>query len=317
MAFRTSFGLLPSTNGQRLDQMLANLFPQFSRNLWQQWIASGQVCIDGLPRASKYRLNGNEICDIQAVLPQRLQDVSAQSIPLNIIYEDQALLVVNKPAGMVVHPGAGICSGTLMNALLGYDSGLSPLPRAGIVHRLDKDTSGLLLVAKNLESYHKLNSQLQARAIKRDYLAVCENLPISGGSIDKAIARHPRHRLKMQCFPRAIAPPNARHALTHFRIRKKFTAHALLAVSLESGRTHQIRVHLASTGYPLVGDRLYGWRGRTAPGMDAAACARVRNFMRQALHAVQLGFEHPENRQFCAFTAPVPSDMETLIHTLS
>ncbi|MBI5460995.1 MAG: 23S rRNA pseudouridine(1911/1915/1917) synthase RluD [Gammaproteobacteria bacterium] len=295
--------------GQRLDQVLAELFPEYSRSRLQQWIRSGAVLVDGLPRKGKDRVLGGEQVAIAAELEEDT-GVLAQDIALTIVYADHDLLVIDKPAGLVVHPAAGNPDGTLQNALLHYDPQLATVPRAGIVHRLDKDTSGLLVVARNLTAHQSLVAQLQARSVKREYLAVTWGLLVTGGTVDAPIGRHSTDRKRMAVT--SFGKP----AITHYRIEERFRAHTLVRVNLETGRTHQIRVHMAYIRHPLLGDPVYGGRPRPPAGMSAPARAAVQGFARQALHATRLSLRHPVSGEILEWHAPLPTDMVELIRAL-
>jgi 23S rRNA pseudouridine1911/1915/1917 synthase len=237
-------------------------------------------------------------------------EVQPEDIPLDLVHADPDLLVLNKPAGLVVHPAAGNPAGTLQNALLHFDPGLAALPRAGIVHRLDKDTSGIMVVARSLRAHSSLVDQLQRRRMGRIYRAVAAGDLISGGRIEAAIGRHPRDRKRMAVVP------SGKHAVSHFRVLKRFGIASYIEVSLETGRTHQIRVHMAHIGHPLVGDSVYGRPPRSARGVDRALLAGLREFPRQALHATTLALEHPGSGEAVEFTAPMPSDMRGLLALL-
>ncbi len=295
--------------GQRLDQVLAVLFPAYSRSRLQQWLRDGRALVDGAVRKPRARVAGGETVVIDATLDESA-DVAAQPIALDIPYEDPALLVVNKPAGMVVHPAAGNPDGTLQNALLHFDRRLAVLPRYGIVHRLDKDTSGLLVVARTLAAHHSLVRQLQERSVHREYLAVVNRVLPAGGTIDAPVGRHPRDRLRM-----AIVG-TGKPAITHHRVLERYRAHSLISVRLETGRTHQIRVHMASQRMPLVGDPLYGGRFRPPAGASEHLIEVLCQFWRQALHAHKLALIHPETGEAVAWEAPVPDDIQALIDAL-
>jgi 23S rRNA pseudouridine1911/1915/1917 synthase len=295
--------------GQRLDQALSALFPSYSRSRLQQWLRDGQARVDGRLGKPKARVAGGETVSIDAQL-EEAGDVVAQPIPLDIVYEDASLLVINKPAGLVIHPAAGNPDGTLQNALLHFDGRLGVLPRYGIVHRLDKDTTGLLVVARTLAAHHSLVQQLQARSVHREYLAIVDGVLTAGGTIDAPIGRHPRDRLRMAVVP------GGKPAITHYRVLERYRAHTLVSVRLETGRTHQIRVHMASRRMPLVGDPLYGGRFRPAVGMSEALREFLRTFPRQALHAQRLALSHPESGEPLSWEAPVPDDMSDLITRL-
>ncbi|SKA83143.1 23S rRNA pseudouridine1911/1915/1917 synthase [Thiothrix eikelboomii] len=299
----------PEMAQQRLDQVVASLCPQYSRSQLQKWIKSGQVLVDNKPLKPKERLTGGEQIIIHAI--QEVQTRSeAEAIPLDIVYEDQAILVLNKPADLVVHPGAGNWSGTLVNGLLHYDPELEYLPRAGIVHRLDKDTTGLMVVAKTLEAHSALVEQLQAREVSREYLALVQRPVIAGGRIEGNIGRHPLDRLKMAVLD------GGKEAITHYRVEERFRHHTLLRVALETGRTHQIRVHLTTHQMPIVGDQLYGGRPRVPAGISETLREALRNFPRQALHATRLGLVHPLTAEELAWEVSVPEDMAALLDLL-
>jgi len=299
----------PEMAQQRLDQVVASLCPQYSRSQLQKWIKSGQVLVDNKPLKPKERLTGGEQIIIHAT--QEVQTRSeAEEMPLDIVYEDDDILVLNKPADLVVHPGAGNWSGTLVNGLLHYDPKLEYLPRAGIVHRLDKDTTGLMVVAKTLEAHNSLVEQLQERDVSREYLALVQRPVIAGGTIEGNIGRHPIDRLKMAVIE------GGKEAITHYRVEERFRHHTLLRVALETGRTHQIRVHLTANNMPIVGDQLYGGRPRVPAGISGELREALQTFPRQALHATRLGLNHPITEEALEWEAPVPADMETLLALL-
>lgn len=295
--------------GRRLDQALASLFPDYSRTRLKSWIDEGKVLVDGRPLRPRDRLVGGESVQVDAQLEDEVA-VVPQPMALEIVYEDATLIVVNKPVGLVVHPGAGNPDRTLQNALLAHDPGLSVLPRAGIVHRLDKDTSGLLVVARTLEAHSALVRMLEAREIHREYEAVCSGVMTAGGTVDAPIGRHRVDRVRM-----AIRE-DGRESVTHYRVLARFRAHTHVRVMLETGRTHQIRVHLAHAGYPIVGDATYGRRLAIPKGATPRLDAALRGFRRQALHAARLAFEHPMTGGSCEFSAPVPGDMRELLDAL-
>jgi len=291
--------------GLRLDQALAQLLPQYSRARLQEWIQAGAVQVDGRRLRGKDRLLGGEQVWIEArIEPERV--LEPESMPLDVIFRDRALLVVNKPAGLVVHPGAGNAHHTLQNALLAIDAKLALVPRAGIVHRLDKDTSGLLVVARTPEAHTALVSALSEREIERQYIAICTGVMTGGGTIDEPIGRHRTQRTRM------AVRADGRPAITHYRVLERFRAHTLVRVQLESGRTHQIRVHLAHIGYPLVGDPMYGGRRRIPAGSSAGLLAQLNAFKRQALHAARLALTHPVSGREMSWEAPLPADMARL-----
>ena len=286
------------SGGERLDRVLARLLPEHSRSRLAQWMRAGQVAVDGRAAAPRLRVWGGESIDI-AVQPAPASGAhQAEDIPLDIVFEDATLLVVNKPAGLVVHPGSGNWRGTMLNALLRHAPALSAVPRAGIVHRLDKDTSGLLVVAKTPEAQTDLVRQLQARSVAREYLAVAHGRVARGGKIEAPIGRHPVNRTRMAVVARG------RPAVTHYEVLECYAEATLLRCRLETGRTHQIRVHLNSIGHPLVGDPAYGKRH-----------SRIA-FARQALHAERLALVHPKTRRERSWHADPPADMQALIRQL-
>lgn len=295
--------------GRRLDQVLAELFPEFSRSRLAAWIKAGQVQLDGRGARPRDAVHGGEQIRIEAEL-EALTESAPEPIALALLYEDAHLLVVNKPAGLVVHPGAGNPSGTLVNALLHHDPGLARLPRAGIVHRLDKDTSGALIVARTLEAHAALVAQLAAREIHRQYQAIVNGRIIAGGSIDAPLDRHPRDRLR-----RAVVE-DGKPAVTHYRVRERYRAHTRLECVLETGRTHQIRVHLAHLRHPLVGDPLYGGALRLPKAATPELIAALRGFRRQALHAEQVELAHPQHGGQLQVQAPFPQDFLDLAAAL-
>ena len=283
--------------GLRLDQALAKLLPEFSRSRLAQWVRSGQATVDGRAARPRQKVRGGERIEI-APQPEAAVDAHRpEDIPLDVVFEDNALLVVNKPAGLVVHPGSGNWRGTLLNALLRRVPALSGIPRAGIVHRLDKDTSGLLVVAKTLAAQAALVRQLQARSVKREYLAVAHGRVARDGRIEAPIGRHPLRRTRMAVVARG------RPAVTHYQVLERHAHATVLRCRLETGRTHQIRVHLASLGHPLLGDATYGKRG----GLP---------FARQALHAERLAIVHPATGKAMEWQAPLPADMRKLVSEL-
>ncbi len=295
--------------GQRLDQALARMFPEYSRSRLKSWILQGFVTIDGGEKRPKDPVSGGETVSLQPA--EELGVVSApEPMELDITFEDEELLVVNKPAGLVVHPGAGNLRGTLMNGLLHRVPGLAELPRAGIVHRLDKDTSGLLIVGKTLRSHTALVRMLAARDVSRQYLAVCNGVLTGGGKIDAPIGRHPVDRLRMSVID------SGKPAVTRYRVLERFAAHTYISVELESGRTHQIRVHFACRRHSLVGDPAYGGRLAVPPGCDDTVRETLRNFRRKALHATRLEFSHPVTRNRVELETPPPADFQNLLKVL-
>jgi len=302
--------LPPAAAGERFDVALAAALPQYSRARLQRWIGAGEVLLEGRQVLARQRLAGGERVRVRAEFSAD-ERVAPELIALDIVHEDEALLVINKPAGLVVHPGAGNPAHTLQNALLAHDAALASVPRAGLVHRLDKDTSGLLVVARTPETHLQLVSMLQRREIRREYLALVLGKPTSGGTIDEPIGRHRSVRTRM------AVRRDGREAVTHFRIEERFRAHTLLRVQLETGRTHQIRVHLAHIGFPIVGDGVYGGRRRLIAGADEAMRAALAAFRRQALHAQRLSFDHPATGKHHTFEAPLPEDLSALLEALT
>ncbi len=301
--------------GERVDRVLAVLMPAFSRAQLTTWLKAGFITINQDILKPKIKLKGGESIILnrpdEAPLPQTEQ-LKPEAIPLDIAFEDDDLLVINKPAGLVVHPGAGNPSGTLVNALLHHDSRLNQLPRAGIVHRLDKDTTGLLVVGKTLEAYTALVRQMQAREIDRHYVALVQGHIIGGSTLTTGYGRHPRHRIKM-----AVCN-GGKEAITSYSIRKHYPiAHAtLLNLKLMTGRTHQIRVHMAHIHHPILGDTLYSGRPKHPKNLDDHARELFLSFKRQALHAESLSFIHPMNQTRLSFTAPLPHDFQALLDAL-
>ena len=291
--------------GSRLDQVLAQLFPQWSRSRLQRWIGENRVSVDGATGSVRQKIWGGEVIRVTAGLMEEDQSYQAEAIPLNILYEDDHLIIVDKPAGLVVHPGNGNWHGTLLNALLNHAPQLAQVPRAGIVHRLDKDTTGLLVVAKTIEVQFDLIKQLQQRTVKRHYFALVLGKIEKDGLVDAPIGRHPVHRTRMAVVQ------HGKPARTHYCVLEKFTGCTLLQCSLETGRTHQIRVHLMSIGHPLAGDPVYG---KTPPGSPVADI--IAPFPRQALHAWQLELTHPGNGQILRWESRLPVDIAGLLQAL-
>jgi 23S rRNA pseudouridine1911/1915/1917 synthase len=298
--------------GSRLDQAAAELFPDYSRARLQKWIKQGKLLVNGEKSQSKQKLLGDERLSINAILEVQ-KKWQAEELPLDIVHEDADILVLNKAAGIVVHPAAGNHSGTLLNALLHHCPELMNIPRAGIIHRLDKDTSGLLVVAKTLSSHQTLVADIQARELNREYQALVCGLVTAGGQVDQPLGRHPVQRKKRAVVHGSAGKP----AMTHYRVLQKFRAHSLLQVKLETGRTHQIRVHMAHLGYPLLGDPLYGGRLKIPKAASPALIGCLKTFKRQALHAWKLGFMHPSMAKYMEWEAPSPTDMQSLISILA
>lgn len=301
------FSVIPNYfRGSRLDSALAQLFPDFSRARLQKWIRNGDVSVDGKVLRPKDIVSGGEKVKIQVELIDEVY-LKPQAIELDIVYEDDSILVINKSAGLVVHPGAGNPSGTLANALLHYEPNLRIIPRVGIVHRLDKDTSGLLVVAKKLQSHNNLVEQLQQRTVSRKYIALVQGEIVAGGTVDAAIGRHPVDRKRM------TVTSSGKPAITHYRIRQRYRGCTLLDVQLETGRTHQIRVHMAHLKYPLVGDPIYGCKTKTTKNSNAA---KLSEFPRQALHAASLALKHPDDERRCEWCVPLPEDFQQLLSSI-
>ena len=310
MEFRThSLALPEELQGLRLDQALARALPQYSRARLQSWIEAGAIHVDGRRPRAKDKVVGGERVEIEAQLEVDAQ-VAPEAMPLEIVFKDRALFVINKPPGLVVHPGAGNTRHTLQNALLALDPKLAVVPRAGLVHRLDKDTSGLLVVARTPEVHTTLVAALAEREIERHYIALCSGVMTGGGTVDEPIGRHRSQRTKM------AVRSDGRPSVTHYRLMKRFRAHTLLHVQLESGRTHQIRVHLAHIGYPVVGDPVYGGRRRFPAAASPALIAELEAFTRQALHAARLKLAHPTTGKEVEWEAPLPADMAHLVAVL-
>lgn len=298
-----------SLTGKRLDQVAAQLFPDYSRSRLQSWIKEGALRVNGEQLRSRDALSQGDNLAINIELESQ-EEWQAEELALDVVFEDDHMLVVNKAAGVVVHPAAGNRAGTLLNGLLHRYPALEEVPRAGIVHRLDKDTTGLLMVAKNLVSHAKLVNLLQKREISREYKAVVRGSLTGGGTIDKPLGRHPINRKK-----RAIAN-DGQEAVTHYKIAERFRAHTLVDVKLETGRTHQIRVHMASINCALLGDPMYGGRLQIPGASHESLINTLRNFRRQALHAEKLGLVHPVTGEEMAWTAPLPEDLEGLLKAL-
>lgn len=302
----------PGQVGNRLDKVLTELFPDFSRSRLQQWLKEGVIRLDGHVRPAKYKVMGTEEISIK-IDPQKQESphVEAEDIPLNIVFADDDLIVIDKSPGMVVHPAAGNWVGTLQNALLHHFPELQSLPRSGIVHRLDKDTSGLMVVARNLKAHKNLVEQLQNRSLSREYIAIVQGIVISGGTVSEPVGRHPVDRKRMS------VRRGGKEAVTHYRVEQRFRAHTCLKVRLETGRTHQIRVHMSHIQKPIVGDSVYGGRLKIPKGAPEILVRALKAFKRQALHAVGLGLVHPHKNEKLQWTSLLPQDMQALIAVLS
>jgi 23S rRNA pseudouridine1911/1915/1917 synthase len=299
----------PELAGQRLDRVLAGLLPEYSRSRLQQWIEEGRVTLEERASRPREKVAAGQRIRVQ-LEPPRIVETVAQDLPLGVVYEDDALLVINKPPGLVVHPGAGNPDGTLLNALLHHAPELAQVPRAGIVHRIDKDTSGLLVVARTLAAHAALVRALAARAITREYEAVVCGVLTAGGTVDQPIGRDERDRTRMR------VKTAARAAVTHYRVLERFRAHTHLLLRLETGRTHQIRVHMQYLRHPLVGDPVYGRRLGMPAGASAALREALQAFRRQALHARRLALAHPLSGAAMEWQAPLPADMAQLLAAL-
>ncbi len=304
-----TFTIPDNLGGTRLDQALAKLLPDYSRTQIQEWIKNNNITVDNKSCKSRDTVIGGEEITVQAL--RKIQPAwQAQPIELDIIHEDESLLVINKPVGMVVHPAAGNPNNTLLNALLHHSPALKELPRAGIIHRLDKDTSGLLVIAKTEQALIHLTAQMKARSIHRIYQAIVCGLLTSGGKIDEPIGRHPIQRKRMAVIE------TGKPSVTHFRIIERYRNHTRIRVQLETGRTHQIRVHMAHIRYPILGDPVYGGRLQLPRGASAPLIEKLRNFKRQALHASELGLIHPVTQKEMRWQAPLPDDLQDLIRVL-
>jgi len=298
-----------SSAGRRFDAVLAELFPEYSRTRLSEWIKSGDARLDGALVRGRDPVRGGEIASLDVVLDTQTHALP-EDIPLDVLYEDSEVFVLNKPAGLVVHPGAGNPSGTLVNALLFRDPSLSTIPRAGIVHRLDKDTSGVMVVARTLPAHTALVEQLSSREVHRQYLAIVVGSMVSGGTVNAPIDRHSRDRIRMS------VREEGRDAVTHYRLRERFRAHTALECRLETGRTHQIRVHMTHLKYPIVGDPMYGGPLKLPKHATEELIAALRGFKRQALHAETLEFKHPATGEPLRVSAPIPADMLNLLAAL-
>ncbi|MDC0663019.1 23S rRNA pseudouridine(1911/1915/1917) synthase RluD [Marinobacter sp. SS21] len=304
-----SYVIPPELSDRRLDQAAAALMPEHSRSRLQSWIKSGELTVNGTSCKPRDKVMLNDRLELDAE-PEAQVTWQAESIELDVVYEDEHLLVINKPAGLVVHPAAGHADGTLVNALLHHAPEVDKLPRAGIVHRLDKDTSGIMVVARSLIAHTSLVDQLQTRTMGREYEAVIVGTLTGGGTVDAPIGRHPRDRKKMAVV--ATGKP----AVTHYRLIERFVAHTHVRCQLESGRTHQIRVHMSHIKHPLVGDPAYSGRIRLPKGTTEELRDRLGGFHRQALHARKLTLEHPATGELMSWETPLPEDIVALLAAL-
>ncbi|WP_151671619.1 23S rRNA pseudouridine(1911/1915/1917) synthase RluD [Nitrincola schmidtii] len=291
--------------GLRLDQAVSQLFPDYSRSRLQGWIKEGTLRVNGEAKRPRDKLNGGEEIVISAEI-QAIERHVGQSIPLDIVYEDDDILILNKPSGLVVHPAAGHADGTLLNALLHHCPAIAHVPRAGIVHRLDKETTGLMVVAKTIQAQTDLVAQLQDRSMGREYEAIVQGVMTGGGCVDEPMGRHSKNRQKM-----AVVGVG-KEAITHYRVLEKFRAHTHIRLKLETGRTHQIRVHMAHINYPLVGDPMYGGRFRLPKGCSEELQDALKHLRRQALHAKKLELWHPQTGQQMSWEVDLPEDFESL-----
>lgn len=303
------FRLSDDCLGLRFDQAMQQQLSQFSRSRIQDWIQQGYIRLNGASCKPRQKVMPGDLVDIDVPETTRLDDLP-QAVEFDVVYEDADVLVVNKPAGLVVHPAAGHADGTLVNGLLQHDASLAQLPRAGIVHRLDRDTTGLMVVARNLVAHNWLVDQLQQRLVKRQYLAVTNGVITAGRTIDEPMGRHQVNRKKM------TVRKDGKPAITHFQVLQRYRHHTLISVQLETGRTHQIRVHMAHLRYPLLGDPVYAGRFQLPAGVKDRLEQILRQFKRQALHAAKLGFSHPNSQQWVEFEAPLPDDFQQLLQAL-
>jgi 23S rRNA pseudouridine1911/1915/1917 synthase len=306
---KEQFILTEEHEGLRLDQVLAKLMPEYSRSQSKPWIIAGNVLLNGEKLRPRDKVSEGQTLSIDVSLESET-DWEAQAIDLDIVDEDEHLIIINKQAGLVVHPGAGNPNGTMINALLAHAPQLKTLPRCGIVHRIDKDTTGLLVVVKTELAHTQLTKQLQTHAMGREYEAIAKGIIIAGGTVDAPIDRHPRSRIKMATHP------SGKHAVSHYRVIERFRQHTHLRVNLETGRTHQIRVHLEHILHPLLGDPVYG-TNKQLPAHNSQECRAVLGtFKRQALHARKLSLTHPATGDICEWEAPLPDDMVTVLKAL-
>lgn len=298
-------------DNSRCDQAAAKLFPDYSRSCLQNWIKAGNIQLDGSPVRAKDKVYTGQSISISVTLNVEPEQEKAQELELDIIYEDDSILIIHKPVGLVVHPGAGNKDSTLMNGLLHHCPALQNIPRAGIVHRLDKDTSGLMVVAKTLQAHHSLVAQLQERSVSRQYYALVQGVITAGSTVDEPIGRHPKNRQKQ-----AVVNFGGKEAITHYRVVEKYRAHTLVRCQLETGRTHQIRVHMAHVNFPLIGDKLYAGRPKIPKQCDEQMLKALQQFPRQALHAFKLGLLHPEDGEYCEWEIEIADDIQQLLNIL-
>ncbi len=295
--------------GKRLDQAVAQIFPDYSRSRLQGWIKEGELTVNGKVLRTRDKLTGGENIVVDAQIAV-IEEHKGEDIPLDIVFEDEHILVLNKPSGLVVHPASGHAEGTLLNALLHHAPEVAQVPRAGIVHRLDRETTGLMVVAKTIQAQTDLVEQLQERSMGREYEAVVQGVMIGGGTVDEPMGRHSKNRLKMAVVGLG------KEAITHYRVLKKFRSHTHIRLKLETGRTHQIRVHMSHIKYPLVGDPLYGGRFRLPKNCSERMVQTLKGFRRQALHAKKLELWHPYTGEHCSWEIDLPDDMQRLLTVL-
>ena len=293
---------------ERFDVAVSKLFHQYSRSRLQQWIKAGHILLDGKVTKTREKVYEGQHVELSVVLAQETETEVAEDIQLDIIYEDDHLLVINKPVGLVVHPGAGNTQGTLMNGLLYHYPALANIPRAGVVHRLDKDTSGLMVIAKTLQAHSSLVAQLQDRTVSREYCALVQGVMTAGGTVETLIGRHPTNRQKQ-----AVVEFGGKEAITHYRVIKRFRAHTLVRCQLETGRTHQIRVHMAHIRFPLIGDKAYAGRPKIPKAADPEFIEALQQFPRQALHAFKLGLLHPQDGDYCEWEVDIADDIQQIM----
>lgn len=306
---KQQFQIANEHSGIRLDQALQQLMPDYSRSKIQHWINQGYICINEQSCKPKQKVIIGDKVDLDIPEEVKISD-KPQSIKFEILHQDDDIFVINKPANLVVHPAAGHADGTLVNGLLDCDSRLEQLPRAGIVHRLDKDTTGVMVVARNLKAHNWLVDKIQQREVKREYIAIAQGVITGGRCIETGIARHPVNRKKMS------VQEDGKLSVTHFQVARKFKNHSLIDVQLETGRTHQIRVHMAHIRHPLLGDSMYAGRLKIPAGIDEAFRLHLQAFKRQALHARRLSFEHPASRELVSYVAPIPPDFQGMLDAL-